>query len=204
MTELQTNVNRVRVAYKLPEYAFSVIIPKVTGLGAWNTHVYEIRNALDEIGKTHDDWITLGANCPKADVLMQLRNMVQVVSEGSTPDVPDNPDTPDIPDIPEQSDMLMLLDSATNTKYKLYVMDGDLAMASATGDTSVSEFVLKDISTGYYYKLCVVGGKLAMDGATDPNDGNDHSQLVLRDYATSTYYKLYVTNGKLTMTITNG
>lgn len=82
MTELHTNVNRVRVAYKLSEYVFTTITSGTTGLGGWNNHVLEIRTALDEIGKTHDAWITLGANCPRADVLMQLRNVVQTIAQG--------------------------------------------------------------------------------------------------------------------------
>lgn len=82
MTELHTNVNRVRSAYGLDEFAFTDIVSGETGLGGWNNHVLEIRNALDVIGASHEDWIELGDNCPRVDILLQLRNVVAVVAAG--------------------------------------------------------------------------------------------------------------------------
>lgn len=81
MTELHTNVNLIRVARKLADYIFTPIIAMETGLGGWNNHVVEIRSAIDEMNLSHEDWIELGENYPRLDVLLQLRRVVQAVSE---------------------------------------------------------------------------------------------------------------------------
>lgn len=80
MTELHENVNRVRAAYGLEAYAFTAITAMETLLAGWNAHAEEIRAALDEIGIEHGEWLALGVNCPRLDVLLQLRSMVRVVA----------------------------------------------------------------------------------------------------------------------------
>jgi len=81
MTELHTNINLVRVARKLSDYAFSSIVAMETSLGGWNDHVREIRAAVDEMNIAHEDWIELGENYPRLDVLLQLRRVVKAVAE---------------------------------------------------------------------------------------------------------------------------
>ena len=81
MTELHTNVNLVRVARKLAECEFTSIVAMETSLAGWNDNVLEIRSAVDEMAITHEDWIELGENYPRLDVLLQLRRVVQAVSE---------------------------------------------------------------------------------------------------------------------------
>lgn len=80
MTELHENVNRVRAAYGLEAYAFTAIIAMEPLLAGWNAHAEEIRAALDEIGIEHGEWLALGVNRPRLDVLLQLRSMVRVVA----------------------------------------------------------------------------------------------------------------------------
>lgn len=81
MTELHTNINLIRVARKFAEYEFTAIVAMETSLAGWNNHVLEIRSAIDDMGISHEDWIELGENYPRLDVLLQLRRVVQAVSE---------------------------------------------------------------------------------------------------------------------------
>lgn len=80
MTELHENVNRLRTAKGLAAYAFTPIAAMQTMLAGWNEHVLEIRAALDEVSADHEAWLVLGANCPRLDVLLQLRSMVEVLA----------------------------------------------------------------------------------------------------------------------------
>ncbi len=73
MTELQTNINRLRVSKGLKEYTFTPIVSGITDLAGWSTHVSELRAAIDEMGVEHDAWIEIPVNCPTAAVMMQLR-----------------------------------------------------------------------------------------------------------------------------------
>lgn len=80
MTELQENVNRLRIAKGLTAYAFTAITAMQTSLAGWNAHVLEIRAALDEVSTEHDAWLALDVNRPRLDVLLQLRSMVEVLA----------------------------------------------------------------------------------------------------------------------------
>ena len=82
MTELHTNANLVRTAYRLPEYAFPPIVARESLLARWNEDVIELRVALDEIGVEHEDWLVLDFNCPRLDVLLQLRRVVAALAAG--------------------------------------------------------------------------------------------------------------------------
>lgn len=73
ITELQTNVNRLRVGRGLAQFAFTPITAGITSLAGWSDHVAELRAAIDETGIEHDAWIEIPANCPTAAVMMQLR-----------------------------------------------------------------------------------------------------------------------------------
>lgn len=74
MLELQDRINTLRGFYGLSAYAFSPIDAR--GIAGWTTHVNELRAAFDEIGKSHEAWIAISVNCPRADVIEQLRAVV--------------------------------------------------------------------------------------------------------------------------------
>lgn len=76
ITELQTNVNLLRASMGLTEYAFSAIRAGYTSLAGWSSHIAELRAALDEITTTHEAWLEITENKPRADVLLQLRQVV--------------------------------------------------------------------------------------------------------------------------------
>ena len=76
MTELQQRVNGLRNYYGLTAYAFTPIAAGQTSLGAWNTHVRQIREAFDALGISHATWIDVSVNCPTAAVMKQLRDIV--------------------------------------------------------------------------------------------------------------------------------
>lgn len=79
ITELQTNVNRLRNGLGLASYAFTSIQAGYTSLGGWSGHVAELRAAIDEMGVTHDAWISIPVNCPTAAVMQQLRQVVAAI-----------------------------------------------------------------------------------------------------------------------------
>lgn len=82
MTELHANVNRVREAYKLPAHDFPAITAMESLLARWNANVVAIRAALDAIGVAHEEWLVLGDNRPRLDVLLQLRRVVAMLAAG--------------------------------------------------------------------------------------------------------------------------
>jgi hypothetical protein len=76
MRELRENINIIRVGYGLAACSFAEIVPGYTSLGGWLDHINEMRAAIDETGVSHEDWILLEDNCPRADVMEQLRRVV--------------------------------------------------------------------------------------------------------------------------------
>lgn len=80
MTELQNRVNTLRTFYGLSTYGFTTITAGTTKLSGWTSHVNEIRTAIDQVctasGKSHETWISFTVNCPRADVIKQLRDVV--------------------------------------------------------------------------------------------------------------------------------
>ena len=80
MQELQSRVNTLRTFYGLGTYNFTTITAGATSLAGWTTHVNQIRTAIEEVcsasGKTHEDWISFSVNCPRADIIQQLRNVI--------------------------------------------------------------------------------------------------------------------------------
>lgn len=79
MQELQTSVAALRAFYGLATYAFTNIVAGETSLAGWTAHVMEIRAAIDEIGKDHENWIEITENKPRADVMQQLREVVLAI-----------------------------------------------------------------------------------------------------------------------------
>lgn len=181
MTELHTNVNRIRVARKLTGYSFGAIVALETYLSGWNDHVLEIRSAIDEMNIEHETWIVLAENYPRLDVLLQLRRVVQAVSGGSST---------------VSTDPNVLSDSSTGLVYELSVVDGDLTMTEIESSNSSQYGILTDTVTSTAYKFEVVDGDLIM---SETNSSASSQFGVFTDTATSTAYKLEVVEGDLTM-----
>lgn len=79
MLELQTNINILRNGMGLSAYTFTNIQAGYTSLAGWNDHITELRTAIDGITTSHEEWLTLGDNTPRADVIAQLRRVVAAV-----------------------------------------------------------------------------------------------------------------------------
>lgn len=80
MQELQSRVNTLYSFYGLGTYNFTTITAGTTSLAGWTTHVNQIRTAIEDVcnasGKTHESWISFSVNCPRADVIQQLRRVI--------------------------------------------------------------------------------------------------------------------------------
>lgn len=80
MQELQSRVSTLRTFYGLGAYSFTTITAGVTSLAGWTTHVNQVRAAIEDVcsasGKTHENWISFSTNCPRADVIQQLRSVI--------------------------------------------------------------------------------------------------------------------------------
>lgn len=80
MQELQSRVSTLRTFYGLGTYNFATITAGTTSLAGWTTHVNQIRAAIEDVcnasGKTHESWISFSVNCPRADVIQQLRSVI--------------------------------------------------------------------------------------------------------------------------------
>jgi hypothetical protein len=78
MSELQALANRMKMCYKVTPSAsvFTDIVAGKTGLDGWSDHVSEIRNAVDNLGVGHSDWISIASNKPSAAVIRQLRDVL--------------------------------------------------------------------------------------------------------------------------------
>jgi len=79
ITELQTNINRLRVGKGMEGYTFTAITAGITSLAGWSAHITELRAAIDDTGVEHDTWIEIPVNCPTAAVMMQLREVVETL-----------------------------------------------------------------------------------------------------------------------------
>ena len=66
----------------LSEYAnngtpsFTEAVSGETSLALWLSQVQEIRAVLDVVSPAHEAWIDVSVNCPRADVMTQLRNII--------------------------------------------------------------------------------------------------------------------------------
>ena len=78
--ELQSRVSTLRTFYGLGTYNFATITAGTTSLAGWTTHVNQIRTAIEDVcnasGKAHESWISFSVNCPRADVIQQLRRVI--------------------------------------------------------------------------------------------------------------------------------
>lgn len=76
ITELQTNINLLRASMGLSAYTFTAIRAGYTSLGGWSSHIAELRTAIDQITTNHATWLAITENKPRADVILQLRQVV--------------------------------------------------------------------------------------------------------------------------------
>lgn len=76
IAELQDRVSTLRSFYGLTAYTFTPAIAGETRLALWLVQVEELRAAIDEISTEHEAWIDVPGNCPRADVMQQLRAVV--------------------------------------------------------------------------------------------------------------------------------
>lgn len=79
MTELQNNINMLLNFYHLTLQDLTSIISQETGLAGWTNHVNEIRNAIDFLTTSHTEWLDIPVNCPRADIIQQLRDVIEEV-----------------------------------------------------------------------------------------------------------------------------
>lgn len=79
MTELQNNINMLLNFYHLTLQDLTSIISQETGLAGWTNHVNEIRNAIDFLTTSHTGWLDIPVNCPRADIIQQLRDVIEEV-----------------------------------------------------------------------------------------------------------------------------
>lgn len=79
MQELRTNINLQRDGFGIVPYAFTAIRAGYTSLADWTAHVLEMRDAIDDIGEPHEDWLPISVNCPTAAVIEQLRRVVEAI-----------------------------------------------------------------------------------------------------------------------------
>ena len=81
MTELQDAINMLLDFYGLNEQTMTNIVAGTTSLGGWTNHVNEIKSAIDILTTYHDDWLEIPVNCPRADVMQQLRDVIIYVEK---------------------------------------------------------------------------------------------------------------------------
>lgn len=56
--------------------AFTEAVAGETSLAQWLSQVQEIRDVLDVIAPDHEQWIDVSVNCPRADVMEQIRSII--------------------------------------------------------------------------------------------------------------------------------
>lgn len=81
INELQVNITLIREALSLYRWPFTTVRAQYTSISGWNDHITEMRAAIDEMTTDHEAWLELGDNCPRADVLEQMRRVVEVASK---------------------------------------------------------------------------------------------------------------------------
>jgi len=76
MQELWLNINIIRQGYALPALNPPEFRAGYTSLAGWADHIQEMRAAIDETGRSHEAWLPITENKPRADVMEQLRRVV--------------------------------------------------------------------------------------------------------------------------------
>lgn len=76
MTELQELAGIICTCYDYFDISFDSITAGVTSIGKWSQHVNEIRQAIDDLGISHENWIEISENRPTAEVMQQLRDVL--------------------------------------------------------------------------------------------------------------------------------
>ena len=76
MTELQECVSVLCEFYGVATPSFQTVVSGETSLAGWLAHIREIRTAVDALHIQHDAWIAIDKNCPRADVVTQIREII--------------------------------------------------------------------------------------------------------------------------------
>lgn len=76
MTELQELARIICACYDYFDISFNSVTAGVTSIGNWSQHVGEIRQAIDNLGISHENWIEISENRPSVSVMAQLRNVL--------------------------------------------------------------------------------------------------------------------------------
>ena len=84
ITEMQDRVNTLLSFYGYDTVGFTSVIAGVTPISMWAEHITQIRDAIDSMQVTHDDWIELGSTSeneshPTVDVIYQLRDIIMAI-----------------------------------------------------------------------------------------------------------------------------
>ena len=81
ITELQNAVNIIATIYGSQQFSFSEVVPYSESgcsyIKDWTSHITEIRNAIDSISSSHEDWIAIPENKPLASVIQQIRSILK-------------------------------------------------------------------------------------------------------------------------------
>ena len=76
ITELQDRMAVLCEFYGVDSPTFQPVISGTTSLTGWSSHIGEIRAAIDALPVQHDAWIAIEQNCPRADVMTQIRAII--------------------------------------------------------------------------------------------------------------------------------
>lgn len=79
MTELQERVALIYDHFAYGAFDYTPAVSGVTSLGLWLQQVNELRNAIDAHFPVHEDWLEVEVCCPRADVMEQLRRVVNTL-----------------------------------------------------------------------------------------------------------------------------
>lgn len=84
MAEMQERVATIYDHFAYGEFVHTPTVAGATSLGLWLQQVNELRSAIDEHFPAHEDWLTVTINRPRADIMMQLRRVIDDVANGGS------------------------------------------------------------------------------------------------------------------------
>lgn len=76
ITEMQDIVSQLSESANNGTPTFTPAIAGETSLAQWLTQINEIRAVMDIVAPNHVEWIECPVNCPRADVMTQLRTVI--------------------------------------------------------------------------------------------------------------------------------
>lgn len=81
ITEMQTIVAQLSVNANNGTPTFTPAVAGETSLAKWLTQVQEIRAVMDVVSPNHAAWIECTVNCPRADVMEQIRDVIEAAMQ---------------------------------------------------------------------------------------------------------------------------